>query len=100
MNVVVLVKSIPDPNGDVELGEDFLVDRGGEGALDPGDEYAVEAGLQLADATQGEVTVVSMGPASAIAAIRRALSMGMSSARTCGACGLERIRRPCPAYLR
>jgi electron transfer flavoprotein beta subunit len=76
MNVVVLVKSIPDPNGDVELGEDFLVDRGGEGTLDPGDEYAVEAGLQLADMTQGEVTVVSMGPASAIAAIRRALSMG------------------------
>jgi electron transfer flavoprotein beta subunit len=76
MNVVVLVKSIPDPNGDVELGEDLLVDRGGEGTLDPGDEYAVEAGLQLAEATEGEVTVVSMGPARAITAIRRALSMG------------------------
>jgi electron transfer flavoprotein beta subunit len=76
MNVVVLVKSIPDPNGDVELGEDLLVDRGGEGTLDPGDEYAVEAGLQLAEATEGEVTVVSMGPAGAITAIRRALSMG------------------------
>ena len=76
MNVVVLVKSIPDPNGDVELGKDFLVDRSGEGTLDPGDEYAVEAALQLADATQGEVTVVSMGPAGALPAIRRALSMG------------------------
>jgi electron transfer flavoprotein beta subunit len=76
MNVVVLVKSIPDPNGDVDLGDDFLVDRAAEGTLDPGDEYAVEAALQLADATTGEVTVVSMGPAGAIAAIRRALSMG------------------------
>jgi electron transfer flavoprotein beta subunit len=76
MNLVVLVKSIPDPNGDVELDERFLVERGGEGTLDPGDEYAVEAALQLAEATDGEVTVVSMGPPSAIAAIRRALSMG------------------------
>jgi electron transfer flavoprotein beta subunit len=76
MDVVVLVKSIPDPNGDAELGDDFLVKRDGEGTLDPGDEYAVEAALQLAEATTGEVTVVSMGPASAVSAIRRALSMG------------------------
>ena len=76
MDVVVLVKSIPDPNGEAELGDDFLVKRDGEGTLDPGDEYAVEAALQLAEATTGEVTVVSMGPASAVSAIRRALSMG------------------------
>ncbi len=76
MDVVVLVKSIPDPNGDAELGDDFLVKRDGEGTLDPGDEYAVEAGLQLAEAAEGEVTVMSMGPAGAVSAIRRALSMG------------------------
>ena len=50
--------------------------RDGEGSLDPGDEYAVEAALQLAEASEGEVTVVSMGPEGAVAAIRRALSMG------------------------
>jgi electron transfer flavoprotein beta subunit len=76
MNVVVLAKSIPDPNGDAELGPDFLVKREGEGTLDPGDEFAVEAALQIAEASQGEVTVVSMGPAGAGAAVRRALSMG------------------------
>ena len=76
MNIVVLVKSIPDPNGDAELGDDFLVKRDGEGTLDPGDEYAVEAALQLAEASEGEVTVVSMGPEGAVSAIRRALSMG------------------------
>jgi electron transfer flavoprotein beta subunit len=80
MNVVVLVKSIPDPNGDAELGDDLLVKRDGEGTLDPGDEYAVEAALQLAEATAGEVTVVSMGPAGAVSAIRRALSMGAHGA--------------------
>jgi len=76
MNVVVLAKSIPDPSGDAELGPDFLVRRDGEGTLDPGDEYAIEAALQLAEASGGEVTVVSMGPAGAVSAIRRALSMG------------------------
>ena len=75
MDIVVLVKSIPDPNGDVVLGDDFLVNREGEGALDPGDEYAVEAALQLAEAGDGVVTVVSMGPAGAVSAIRRALSL-------------------------
>ena len=76
MNVVVLAKSIPDPNGDAELGPDLLVKREGEGTLDPGDEFAVEAALQIAEASAGEVTVISMGPAGAVAAIRRALSMG------------------------
>ena len=76
MQVVVLVKSIPDPNGEAQLGADFLVDRSGDGVLDPGDEYAIEAGLRIAEATDGEVTVVSMGPPRAVAAIRRALSMG------------------------
>ncbi len=80
MNIMVLVKSIPDPNGDVVLGDDFLVNRDGEGTLDPGDEYAVEAALQLAEATDGAVTVVSMGPAGAVTAIRRALSMGAHGA--------------------
>ena len=76
MDVVVLVKSIPDPNGDAPLGGNFLVDRDGEGTLDPGDEFAVEAALQLVEASEGEVTVVSMGPSGAVSAVRRALSMG------------------------
>jgi electron transfer flavoprotein beta subunit len=80
MNIVVLVKSIPDLNGDVELGDDFLVNRDGEGTLDPGDEYAVETALQLAESTDGTVTVVSMGPSEAVSAIRRALSMGAHDA--------------------
>lgn len=71
-----MVKSIPDPNGDAPLGDDLLVDRDGEGTLDPGDEFAVEAALQLVGTSEGEVTVVSMGPSGAVSAVRRALSMG------------------------
>jgi len=77
MNVIVLVKYIPNPEGTPKLGEDFrLVREGVEGGLDPGDEHGVEAALQLAEQTGGEVTVLSMGPEPAVGAIRRALSMG------------------------
>ena len=76
MNVVVLVKSVIDPSGQPRLGPDFLMDRSGEGTLDPGDEYAVEAALQLAAEGGGTVTAISMGPEGAGAALRRALAMG------------------------
>ena len=81
MNVVVLAKYVPNPNGVPEMGSDFRLKREGvEGALDPGDEHAVEAALQFAEATGGEVTVVSMGPDVALAGVRRALSMGAHKA--------------------
>jgi electron transfer flavoprotein beta subunit len=77
MNIVVLVKYIPDPNSTVQFDTDFTIRRVGvEGTLDPGDEHAVEAALQFADRDGGEVTVVTMGPEPASAATRKALSMG------------------------
>jgi electron transfer flavoprotein beta subunit len=77
MQVVVLVKYVPEPLGTPTLGEDLLLVREGvEGALDPGDEYAVEAALRIVEAHGGEVTLVSMGPEVAMSAIRKGLSMG------------------------
>lgn len=76
MNIVVTVKQIPDPNVDPQLDGDRLKREGVAGVLDPGDEFGVEAGLQLAQAHGGEVTVVSMGPPQAMEAVRKALSMG------------------------
>jgi electron transfer flavoprotein beta subunit len=76
MNIAVLVKYIPNPDGTPEMGDDYRLRREGvEGGLDPGDEHGIEAALQLAG-SDGEVTVVTMGPAPATAALRRALSMG------------------------
>src|SRR5687768_4366046 len=49
---------------------------GVQGVLDPGDEFGVEAGLQLKEQLGGNVTLVSMGPAPAMDAIKRGLSMG------------------------
>src|SRR6266542_4059347 len=77
MNIIALVKYIPNPEGTPQMGPDHrLVREGVEGALDPGDEHVVEAALQLAEQSGGQVTVLSMGPEPALAAIRRALSMG------------------------
>lgn len=76
MNIVVTVKQIPDPNVDPQLDGERLKREGVAGVLDPGDEFGVEAGLQLAQASGGEVTVVSMGPPQAMEAVRKALSMG------------------------
>ncbi|MGH2787038.1 MAG: electron transfer flavoprotein subunit beta/FixA family protein [Actinomycetota bacterium] len=73
---MVCVKHIPDPNVPPEMDGDRLKREGVQGVLDPGDEFGVEAGLQLKEAHGGEVTLVSMGPSAAMEAIRRALSMG------------------------
>lgn len=75
MNIVVCVKQVPDPNLEGALDGNRLK-RDVASVLDPGDEFGIEAGLRLAEAHSGEVTVVTMGPAQAMDAIRKALSMG------------------------
>jgi electron transfer flavoprotein beta subunit len=78
VNVVVLAKYIPNPSGTPQLGDDFLLVREGvDGALDPGDEPAIEAALEITEQTGGEVTVMSMGPEPAMEAVRKALSVGV-----------------------
>jgi electron transfer flavoprotein beta subunit len=77
MNVVVCVKQVPDPNSPGQLDpSSHTLKRDGELVLDPGDEFGVEAGLQLAEKHGGEVTVISMGPDRGVDAVRKALAMG------------------------
>jgi len=73
MNVLVCVKQIPDPNapGKIDPQSKRLVREGVDLVLDPGDEHAVEAGLQIVEQAGGEVTVLSMGPPKALDAIRK-----------------------------
>lgn len=80
LNVAVCVKQIPDPNQPYSIENGRLKREGIPAVLDPGDEFGVEAGLQLVEANGGEVTIVSMGPANAVEAVRRALSMGAHKA--------------------
>src|SRR5919108_4953982 len=91
MNVAVCVKQIPDPNapGKLDPQTKRLVREGVDLVLDPGDEHAVEAGLQLVEKDSGEVVVVSMGPPKALEVIRRALAMGANRGILVTDTGLE-----------
>ncbi|MGH7903706.1 MAG: electron transfer flavoprotein subunit beta/FixA family protein [Candidatus Dormibacteraceae bacterium] len=80
MKIVVTVKQVPDPNVQQRLGAGDTISREGEAVLDPGDEYGVEEGLQLKEAHDGEVVLVTMGPERARDAIRKGLSMGADRA--------------------
>jgi electron transfer flavoprotein beta subunit len=82
MNIVVLVKQVPDTYSERKLADgDHTLDRESTDAvIDEINERSVEAALLLKEAHEGEVTVVSMGPDRATEAIRKALSMGADKA--------------------
>ena len=80
MKIAVCVKSVPEGNSRIDPGTNRL-DRSGEGALNAFDANALEEALQLKDATgEGEVVLVSLGPAKAQDALRKALAMGADRA--------------------
>ncbi|WP_291278676.1 electron transfer flavoprotein subunit beta/FixA family protein [Galactobacter sp.] len=85
LKVLVLVKYTPDPQFPRSLGpadEDYRLDRS-ESVLSELDEYALEAGLRLAEAHGDgkdlQVTALSMGPSAASAAVKKALQIGASA---------------------
>jgi electron transfer flavoprotein beta subunit len=82
MNIVVLIKQVPDTYSERKLSaSDHTLDRDATDAvLDEINERAVEAALQLKEAHDGEVTVLTMGPDRVTDAIRKALSMGADKA--------------------
>lgn len=82
MKVVVCAKFIPDPNlpMSVDIEKKRLARDPAQSILDPGDEFGIEAALNLVEEHGGEVVAVSMGPEAADAAIRRAMAMGVERA--------------------
>jgi len=82
MNIVVLVKQVPDSGASRSLdpGDNTVARAGADNVINEMDEYAIEEALQLRDREGGEVTVLTVGPDSATDAIRKALSMGADKA--------------------
>jgi len=81
MNIAVCVKQIPDPATPYELdSENHWVIRPNDQVLDDTDRVGIEVGLQLADATEGTVTLFSMSPSGTLQGIRQALAMGADKA--------------------
>jgi electron transfer flavoprotein beta subunit len=80
MKIAVCVKQVPEGNRRLDP-ETKRLDRSGEGALNPFDANAVEEALRLKDAGgEGEIVLVSLGPAKAQDALRKALAMGADRA--------------------
>jgi electron transfer flavoprotein beta subunit len=82
VNIVVLVKQVPDSGSERKLDpSDFTVARAAaDNVINEMDEYAIEEALVVKEAHGGEVTVLTVGPDSAADAIRKALSMGADKA--------------------
>jgi electron transfer flavoprotein beta subunit len=80
MKIAVCVKQVPEGTRRLDP-ETKRLDRSGEGALNPFDANAVEEALRLKDAGgEGEIVLVSLGPAKAQDALRKALAMGADRA--------------------
>ncbi len=82
MNIVVLVKQVPDTWAERKLTDtDKTLDRASvDVVMNEIDEYAVEEALRIKEASGGEVTILTMGPERAVETIRKALSMGADKA--------------------
>jgi electron transfer flavoprotein beta subunit len=82
MNIVVLVKQVPDSGSERKLdpADNTVARASADNVINEMDEYAIEEALTIKEAQGGEVTVLTVGPDSATDAIRKALSMGADKA--------------------
>ncbi len=82
MNIVVCIKQVPDTT-DVRIDPvtNTLVRQGVASIINPFDTYAIEEGVRIRERLgEGKVTVVTMGPPQADAALREAISLGVDDA--------------------
>jgi electron transfer flavoprotein beta subunit len=84
VKIVVTVKLVPDTNAEkrIDPATKRLVRAANETVLNPFDEYAIEAALQVRDARNdgSTVTVVAMTPETGKEIVRKALAMGADDA--------------------
>jgi electron transfer flavoprotein beta subunit len=81
MKIAVCVKQVPDATAHKRIDPATKrLDRSGETALNATDLNAVEEALRIAEPAEGEVVLVSLGPAKAMDSLRKALAMGADRA--------------------
>ena len=82
MKILVCIKQVPERDARLRIAADGRsVDTAGVATeINESDQYALEAGLRLAEGTAGEVVALLLGPDAAEEAIRRALAMGAARA--------------------
>jgi electron transfer flavoprotein beta subunit len=82
MKIAVCVKAVPDAATGARIdAATKRLDRSGDLALSEYDTHAIEEGLRLRDAVgEGEVVLLSVGPAKTADALRKGLAMGADRA--------------------
>ncbi|MFA5346283.1 MAG: electron transfer flavoprotein subunit beta/FixA family protein, partial [Candidatus Omnitrophota bacterium] len=77
MNIIVCIKQVPETT-EVRINPETntLIREGVKSIINPFDMYAIEESVRLKERFGGKVTVVTMGPPQADAALREAISMG------------------------
>jgi len=81
MHIVCCVKQVPDTTQvKIDPETNTLIRAGVESICNPYDLVAAEAAVQIAERYGGKVTVISMGPPQAEAALRECLALGANEA--------------------
>lgn len=80
MNVVVLVKRVPDTETRIQIKDGKVVTEGFSWIISPYDEYGVEEALRLIEKYTGKVTLLCLGPEEAKETIRKGLALGADEA--------------------
>jgi len=82
MRVAVCIKQVPDTEARLEVAADgrWVAEEELPFVINESDEYALEEGLRIAEASGGEVVVYSLGPARVQEALRKALALGAARA--------------------
>jgi electron transfer flavoprotein beta subunit len=77
MNIIVCIKQVPETT-EVRINPETntLIREGVKSIINPFDMYAIEEGVRLKEKFGGKVTILTMGPPQAEAALREAISMG------------------------
>jgi electron transfer flavoprotein beta subunit len=78
VDIVVLLKQVPDTEALIQIADDkaSIKTEDVKWVINPYDEFAVEEALRIKENHGGKVTILTMGPARAVEAIRTALAMG------------------------
>ena len=81
MNIVVLVKQIPDPEASVAIGGDGVsLNIEQKFAVNLFDEFAIEEALRIKAKHTGKIKVMALGTSKAVEALRTGIAMGADEA--------------------
>ena len=82
MKIAVCIKQVPDTEARLRIAKDgrWIEEEDLPFVINESDEYAIEEALQIAERTEGEVVVFSLGPARVREALRKCLALGAARA--------------------